>query len=99
MLALSKISMQYSLRLSLSLSGAAALALANTPLLSAAAQETGSAEDFGGMDQPAFAALPFPSGFCMALSPKASGSPAVSMTQSSGMPLNLAITTSAAAWP
>ena len=41
--------MQRSLRLSLSLSGAAALALAGTPLLSAAAQEDGSADDLGVM--------------------------------------------------
>ena len=42
--------MQNSLRLSLSLSGVAALVLANTPLLSSAAQETGSAEDLGVME-------------------------------------------------
>ena len=41
--------MQSSLRLSLSLSGVAALALANGALLSAAAQEEGSAEDLGVM--------------------------------------------------
>ena len=43
--------MQRSLRLSLSLSGVAALALANTPLLPAAAQEEdGSAADLGVME-------------------------------------------------
>ena len=42
--------MQNSLRLSLSLSGVAALVLANTPLLSSAAQDTGSAEDLGVME-------------------------------------------------
>ena len=41
--------MQRSIRLSLSLSGVAALALAGTPLLPAAAQEDGSADDFGVM--------------------------------------------------
>jgi hypothetical protein len=41
--------MQRSVRLSLSLSGVAALALANAPLLPAAAQEEGSAEDLGVM--------------------------------------------------
>ena len=41
--------MQRSLRLSLSLSGAAALALANTPLLPAAAQDADTAEDLGGV--------------------------------------------------
>ena len=41
--------MQRSLRLSLSLSGAAALALANTPLLPAAAQDADIAEDLGGV--------------------------------------------------
>ncbi len=41
--------MQRSLRLSLSLSGVAALALANTPLQPVAAQEAGSAEDLGVM--------------------------------------------------
>ena len=42
--------MQRSLHLSLSLSGAAALALANTPLLPAAAQDGGIAEDLGVME-------------------------------------------------
>jgi hypothetical protein len=42
--------MQRSISFSLSLSGAAALALANTPLLPAAAQEDGSAEDLGVME-------------------------------------------------
>ncbi|QNI53853.1 putative carbamoyl-phosphate synthase L chain [Synechococcus sp. BIOS-E4-1] len=42
--------MQRSLRLSLSLSGAAALVLANTPLLPVAAQEAGSSEDLGVME-------------------------------------------------
>ncbi|MDB4338226.1 carbamoyl-phosphate synthase [Synechococcus sp. AH-603-L18] len=42
--------MQRSLRLSLSLSGVAALALANGALLSAAAQEAGGAEDLGVME-------------------------------------------------
>jgi hypothetical protein len=41
--------MQRSLRLSLSLSGVAALALANAPLLPAAAQDDGSADDLGVM--------------------------------------------------
>ena len=41
--------MQRSLRLSLSLSGVAAVALAGTPLLPAAAQEDGSADDLGVM--------------------------------------------------
>ena len=41
--------MQHSIRLSLSLGGAAALALANTPLLPAAAQEADTAEDLGGV--------------------------------------------------
>ena len=41
--------MQRSIRLSLSLSGVAALALAGTPLLPAAAQEDGSADDLGVM--------------------------------------------------
>ena len=41
--------MQRSIRLSLSLSGVAALALANTPLQPVAAQEAGSAEDLGVM--------------------------------------------------
>ena len=41
--------MQGSIRLSLSLGGAAALAIANTPFLPAAAQEAGSAEDLGGV--------------------------------------------------
>ena len=41
--------MQRSLRLSLSLSGAAALALAGTPLQPVAAQEDGSADDLGGV--------------------------------------------------
>ena len=43
-------SMQRSLHLSLSLSGVAALALANGALLPTAAQETGSAEDLGVME-------------------------------------------------
>jgi hypothetical protein len=42
--------MQRSLRLSLSLSGVAALALSNGALLSAAAQEAGSADDLGVME-------------------------------------------------
>ncbi|MDA7432140.1 carbamoyl-phosphate synthase, partial [Synechococcus sp. AH-601-O06] len=42
--------MQRSLRLSLSLSGVAALALANGALLSAAAQEAGGADDLGVME-------------------------------------------------
>ena len=42
--------MQCSLRLSLSLTGAAALALANTPIQSASAQEGGSAADLGVME-------------------------------------------------
>ncbi len=41
--------MQRSISLSLSLGGAAALALANTPLLPAAAQEADTAEDLGGV--------------------------------------------------
>ena len=41
--------MQRSIRLSLSLGGAAALALANTPLLPAAAQDADTAEDLGGV--------------------------------------------------
>ena len=41
--------MQRSIRLSLSLGGAAALALANTPFLPAAAQESDTAEDLGGV--------------------------------------------------
>ena len=41
--------MQKTIRLSLSLSGAAALALANTPLLPAAAQDADTAEDLGGV--------------------------------------------------
>ena len=41
--------MQRSLRLSLSLSGVAALALANTPLLPAAAQDADTAEELGGV--------------------------------------------------
>ena len=41
--------MQSSISLKLSLSGAAALALANTPLLPAAAQDAGTAEDLGGV--------------------------------------------------
>ena len=41
--------MQRSLRLSLSLSGVAALALSNAALLPAAAQETGGADDLGVM--------------------------------------------------
>ena len=43
-------SMQRSLRLSMSLSGVAALAVANGALLSAAAQDVGSAEDLGVME-------------------------------------------------
>ena len=42
--------MQRSLRLSLSLTGAAALALASTPLQPVAAQEDGSAADLGVME-------------------------------------------------
>ncbi len=42
--------MQSSLRLSLSLTGAAALALANTPILPTAAEEDGSAADLGVME-------------------------------------------------
>ena len=42
--------MQRSLRLSLSLSGVAALALAGTPLLPAIAQDVGSADDLGVME-------------------------------------------------
>ena len=41
--------MQRSIRLSLSLGGAAALALANTPFLPAAAQDADTAEDLGGV--------------------------------------------------
>ena len=41
--------MQRSIRLSLSLGGAAALALASTPFLPAAAQDAGTAEDLGGV--------------------------------------------------
>ena len=41
--------MQKTIRLSLTLSGAAALALANTPLLPAAAQEADTAEDLSGV--------------------------------------------------
>ena len=41
--------MQRSIRLSLSLGGAAALALASTPFLSAAAQDADTAEDLGGV--------------------------------------------------
>jgi len=41
--------MQRSIRLSLSLGGAAALALANTSFLPAAAQDTDTAEDLGGV--------------------------------------------------
>ena len=41
--------MQRSIRLSLSLSGAAALALANIPFLPAAAQDVDTAEDLGGV--------------------------------------------------
>ena len=41
--------MQKTIRLSLTLSGAAALALANTPLLPAAAQDADTAEDLGGV--------------------------------------------------
>ena len=43
------LSMQRSLRLSLSLSGVAAVALAGNPLLPAAAQDDGSADDLGVM--------------------------------------------------
>ena len=42
--------MQRSLRLSLSLTGAAALALANTPIQPVAAQEDGSAADLDVME-------------------------------------------------
>ena len=42
--------MQSSIRLSLSLSSAVALALANAPLQQAAAQEQGSADDIGVME-------------------------------------------------
>ena len=42
--------MQRSLRLSLSLSGVAALALSNGALLSVAAQDVGSADDLGVME-------------------------------------------------
>ena len=42
--------MQRTLSLSLSLSGVAALALSNAPLLPAAAQEVGSAENLGVME-------------------------------------------------
>ena len=42
--------MQRSLRLSLSLSGVAALALSNGAVLSAAAQDVGSADDLGVME-------------------------------------------------
>ena len=42
--------MQRSLRLSLSLTGAAALALANTPIPPATAQDDGSADDLGVME-------------------------------------------------
>ena len=41
--------MQRSIRLSLSVGGAAVLALANTPFLPAAAQEADTAEDLGGV--------------------------------------------------
>ena len=41
--------MQRSIRLSLSLGGAAALALASTPFLPAAAQNADTAEDLGGV--------------------------------------------------
>ena len=46
----SSIPVQRSVRLSLSLTGAAALALANTPLHPVAAQDAGSAEDLGVME-------------------------------------------------
>ena len=42
--------MQRSLRLSLSLTSAAALALANTPIQPVAAQEDGNADDLGVME-------------------------------------------------
>ena len=42
--------MQRSLRLSLSLTGAAALALANTPIQPASAQDDGSEDDLGVME-------------------------------------------------
>ena len=42
--------MQRSIRLSLSLTGAAALALANTPIPPATAQDDGSADDLGVME-------------------------------------------------
>ena len=42
--------MQRSLRLSLSLTGAAALALANSPIQPVAAQDDGSADDLGVME-------------------------------------------------
>ena len=41
--------MKRSISLSFSLGGAAALALASTPFLSAAAQDAGTAEDLGGV--------------------------------------------------
>ena len=41
--------MQRSIHLSLSLGGAAALAIANAPLLPAAAQDADTAEDLGGV--------------------------------------------------
>ena len=42
--------MQRSVRISLSLTGAAALALANTPIQPVAAQEEGTADDLGMME-------------------------------------------------
>ena len=59
--------MQYSLRLSLSLSGVAALALYNCALLSAAARETDSAEDLGVMSISLKDAVKFNWGFQGAL--------------------------------
>ena len=59
--------MQRSLRLSLSLSGAAALALSNAPLLPAAAQEDGSADDLGVMEINLKDAIKFNWGFQGAL--------------------------------
>ena len=59
--------MQRSLRLSLSLSGVAALALSNGALLSAAAQEAGSADDLGVMEIKLKDAVQFNWGFQGAL--------------------------------
>ena len=59
--------MQRSLRLSLSLSGVAALAIANTPFMPAAAQEAGSAEDLGVMEINLKDAIKFNWGFQGAL--------------------------------